>query len=41
MGYGTGMDLEALFEAARFVSGVLGRELPGRVFNADGKLTQG
>ncbi len=37
MGYATGMDLDALFEAARFVSGVLGRELPGRVFRADGK----
>ena len=37
MGYATGMDLDALFEAARFVSGVLKRELPGRVFRADGK----
>ena len=37
MGYGTGMDLSSLFEAARFVSGVLGRALPGRVFNAEGK----
>ena len=37
MGYGTGMDLDALFEAARFVSGVLGRALPGRAFGADGR----
>jgi hydroxymethylglutaryl-CoA lyase len=37
MGYETGTDLPALFEAARFVSGVLGRALPGRVFGADGK----
>jgi hydroxymethylglutaryl-CoA lyase len=37
MGYETGMDLPGLFEAARFVSGVLGRALPGRVFGADGK----
>ncbi len=36
-GYATGMDLDALFEAARFVGGVLGRALPGRVFGADGK----
>jgi len=35
MGYPTGMDLPALFDAARFVSGVLGRALPGRVFNAE------
>ena len=41
MGYGTGMDLDALFEAARFVSGVLGRALPGRVFGADGKGKKG
>ncbi len=36
-GYATGMDLDALFEAARFVGGVLGRALPGRVFGADGE----
>ena len=36
-GYATGMDLDALFEAAQFVGGVLGRALPGRVFGADGK----
>jgi len=37
MGYATGMDVSALFEAAKFMSGVLGRGLPGRVFNAEGK----
>ncbi len=40
MGYSTGIDMSALFEAARFVSGVLGRGLPGRVFGADGKNSQ-
>ncbi len=37
MGLETGVDLEALFAAARRVAGSLGRPLPGRVFNADGK----
>ena len=37
MGYSTGVDLEALFAAARHVAGALGRPLPGRVFGADGK----
>ena len=37
MGHETGMDLDALFEAARFMGGVLGRVLPGRVFGADGR----
>ncbi len=37
MGYSTGVDLEALFAAARHVAGALGRSLPGRVFGADGK----
>lgn len=36
-GYETGVDLPALFEAARFISAALGRALPGRVFNADGR----
>ncbi len=36
MGRSTGVDLEALFEAARHIEGVLGRKLPGRVFNAEG-----
>ncbi len=37
MGYRTGLDLDALFDAARYIAGVLGRHLPGRVFNADGR----
>ena len=37
MGCPTGVNLESLFEAARHIGRVLGRELPGRVFNADGK----
>ncbi len=37
MGYPTGLDLDALFDAARHIAGVLGRNLPGRVFNADGR----
>ena len=37
MGYQTGLDLDALFDAARYIAGVLGRHLPGRVFNADGR----
>ncbi len=36
MGQTTGMDLEALFEATRHIGRVLGRKLPGRVFNAEG-----
>ena len=36
MGYETGVDLEALFTAARRIAAALGRELPGRVFRAEG-----
>ena len=38
MGHATGVDLDALFDAARHISAVLGRDLPGRVFRADGKI---
>lgn len=36
MGRRTGVDLDSLFAAARQMSRVLGRRLPGRVFRADG-----
>jgi hydroxymethylglutaryl-CoA lyase len=36
MGLETGVDLEALFAAARHAQQCLGRRLPGRVFTADG-----
>lgn len=36
-GYDTGVSLTKLFAAGRFVSRALGRALPGRVFNADGR----
>jgi hypothetical protein len=37
MGMETGVDLEALFRAARHIADVVGRALPGRVFSVDGK----
>lgn len=36
MGIYTGIELGALFEATRIIASVLGRPLPGRVFQADG-----
>jgi len=39
MGIETGIDLDALVEAAKFAEGVLGRELPGKVMKG-GTLTQ-
>ena len=41
MGCETGVDLEMLFAAARHITTVLGRALPGRVFAADGKNQPG
>ena len=38
MGYPTGVDFDALFDAARHISTVLGRDLPGRVVTADGMI---
>ena len=37
-GYETGIDLEALIEAARYTQRVLGRELPGQVMKAGPRL---
>jgi hydroxymethylglutaryl-CoA lyase len=37
-GVETGVDLEALIEIARWLEGLLGRELPGRVYRAGGFL---
>jgi hydroxymethylglutaryl-CoA lyase len=34
MGVETGIDLEALIEAARWLQGVLGKELPSRMLKA-------
>jgi hydroxymethylglutaryl-CoA lyase len=36
-GHETGVDLEALFVAARHIARALGRSLPGRVFTAEGR----
>lgn len=36
MGINTGVDLDALLGASRHIAEALGRELPGRVFRADG-----
>jgi isopropylmalate/homocitrate/citramalate synthase len=40
-GRDTGVDLEALFAAARHIAAATGRALPGRVFNADGRPARG
>ncbi len=40
-GLETGVNLEALFEAARHIAAAIGRALPGRVFNADGRPARG
>ena len=37
MGRDTGVEIERLFDAARHIAGVLGRDLPGRVLRADGQ----
>ena len=37
-GFETGIDLDALVEAARFAQGVIGRELPGQVMKAGPRL---
>ena len=40
-GIETGIELDALFAAGRYIAGVVGRSLPGRVFAADGAAGSG